>query len=295
MTSDRVRVEDAHDDSATLAAAAVEAARSVGDLLREGFRSTVPADTKADFHDLVTEHDRNAEMTIRTVLSTRVPGSRIVGEESGVAGDGAVTWYVDPIDGTNNFASGVPFFCVSIGATLAGRLVAGVVYDPVRDELFVAGDDGATLNGVPIEVRDTRSDAAAVLATDFPTHDTSRLAATGIADFDRLATMVRSFRTVRRLGSGALMLAYVAAGRLDVTLGTTAKPWDVAAGALLVEAAGGRYLSLHHAEDDNQHPWETRAYLAHGGDFDLDHSYLRTFVDDYTGTNGGSRCSSSPA
>lgn len=268
-------------DPGALADAATDAARGVGDLLRHGFHKGVSTGTKADFHDIVTRYDTSAEEQIRAMLAGRVPGSRIVGEEDGAAGSGPVTWYVDPIDGTNNFASGVPFFCVSIGAELAGRLVAGVVYDPVREELFVATADGATLNGAPIKVRDARPDREAVLGTDFPGHLPSTLAAGGIGDFDRFGGLVRSFRTVRRLGSGALMLAYVAAGRLDVTLGLTANPWDVAAGALLVEAAGGRYHSLRGNGAPEVPAWQTPAYLAYGSGFDLDASCLRGIADHY--------------
>jgi myo-inositol-1(or 4)-monophosphatase len=271
-------------DPATLARIAAEAALSVGDLLREGFRSGVSADTKTDFHDLVTVHDRAAEAKIRTRLDLLLPGSHIVGEEEGAIGDGPVTWYVDPIDGTNNFAGGVPFFCVSIGAELAGQLRAGVVYDPVRDELFAATPGNATLNGAPIAARRGRHDHEAVLGTDYPSHVPSAPDdddADGTGDFERFAGLVRSFRTVRRLGSTALMLAYVAAGRLDVTFGVAKKPWDLAAGALLVEAAGGRYLPLRRDGERSLSAWTTPAYLAHGVGYDVQRSALSSVVDRY--------------
>src|SRR5690242_4467789 len=119
-------------------------------MLREAFRDPGPVGTKRDFHDVVTEHDRRAEETIREFLLARLPESSIVGEELGAADEAEVTWYVDPIDGTNNFCSGVPFFCVSIGATWRGQLAAGVIYDPVRQELFQASAAGAWCNGEPL-------------------------------------------------------------------------------------------------------------------------------------------------
>ena len=123
---------------------AIAAALAVGPDLRAAFGRTHQVASKANFHDLVTESDAAAEATIRSHLLSGTPAAAIVGEEGGLIGDGLVRWYVDPIDGTNNFASGIPFFCVSIGATVADRLVAGVVYDPIRDELFAASGGIAT-------------------------------------------------------------------------------------------------------------------------------------------------------
>ncbi|MFD0502167.1 inositol monophosphatase family protein [Streptomyces chiangmaiensis] len=189
-----------------------------------------------------------------------------------------MTWYVDPIDGTSNFAGGVPFFCVSIGAALHDRLIAGVVYDPLREELFTAHLGGAAVNGVPMSSRGVPTDRTAVLATDFPTHRESGLAANGLPDAELFAEMVRSFRTVRRLGSGALTLAYVAAGRLDATVGLNAKPWDVAAGAMLVEAAGGVYRPVRRDAGSAPGPWAASSYVACVADFDLSGSCLAQLV-----------------
>ncbi|MEU8382408.1 inositol monophosphatase family protein, partial [Streptosporangium sp. NPDC048865] len=134
--------------AAELSAVAAEAARAVGDRLRGAFRSRPAVETKMDFHDPVTEHDRAAEEIIREVIGRRVPGSTIIGEEGGSEGSGEIRWYVDPIDGTANFAAGLPFFCVSVAAAVGDEVVAGVVYDPVRDDEFRADLGGAWCNGV---------------------------------------------------------------------------------------------------------------------------------------------------
>ncbi|HEX4811443.1 MAG TPA: inositol monophosphatase family protein [Nonomuraea sp.] len=250
-------------DETQLLETAGEAARSVGPRLRKAFRSRPPAQTKRDFHDPVTEHDRAAEEAIRAVIEARVPGSAIVGEEGGVTGSGDLTWYVDPIDGTANFAAGLPFFCVSIAAAVRGELVAGVVYDPVRDDEFAATTAGAWCNGAPLRSRGATSDREAMLLCAYPTP--RDLDVDGEAALRRYARFLKSFSAVRRPGSAALNLAHVAAGWSDATYGTGSNPWDVAAGALLVRQAGGVYVGDPLAEGD---------YLACVGGFDLAGSSL---------------------
>ena len=248
------------------------AALEVGGLLRSRFGARA-AQAKADSHDLVTEVDRLAEDAIRELLLREFPGSSVWGEEAGlVGGEAELTWLVDPIDGTNNFAAGVPFFCVSIAALAGDRLLAGVIYDPLRRELFAADLTGATRDGTLLESGGAGCDADAVLVTDFPGHRRSALAGGGRPDLERFGELVESFQTVRRLGSGALALAYVAAGRVDVTFGTGAHPWDVAAGALLVRQAGGCYRAFpgEHAGA----PWRARTYAAHVAPFDFEGSSL---------------------
>src|SRR5581483_5287207 len=154
------------------------------------------------------------------------PDSTLVGEEGGAQGTGAVHWYVDPIDGTNNFVSGIPFFCVSIGAALGDQMLAGVIYDPVRDELMAASTGGAFLNGTPMRSSGGSVDAESTLLTSFP-QSGGRAEAADVIAFGEL---VRSFRCVRRLGSTALNLAYVACGRADATFEADTNSWDVAAG-----------------------------------------------------------------
>ena len=243
----------------------------VGASVRDAFLRDVVAEPKTGHHDLVTDEDRRAEAEIRARLVRDFPHSTVVGEEAGgVVGGADVVWYVDPIDGTNNFAAGIPFFCLSIGAVLGDRVLAGVVYDPVRGELFAADLDGAWCNGERLAATRACEDATAVLATEFPGP------LDGEADALRFGGLVRSFRTVRRLGSGALTLAYVAAGRVDVTFGTRAHAWDVTAGLLLVRAAGGAFVGL--PEQAAVRPWEAPTYLAHAQGFDLRRSCLATLA-----------------
>ncbi|TDB90505.1 inositol monophosphatase [Actinomadura sp. KC216] len=260
--------------SRELAAIAELAARTAGGPLRAAFRSRPEVDVKRDFHDPVTEHDRASEETIREVLAEHTPGSVVVGEEGGARGDSAgpggpaagIRWYVDPIDGTANFAVGLPFWCVSIAAVAEGELVAGAVYDPMRDDMFTATLDGATCNGEPLRSRGATRDAIAVAATSFPSpHDLS------IGDRDetlrRFGLMVDAFATVRRPGSAALTLAHIAAGWTDIAYDSSINAWDIAAAMLLVRQAGGTYLPLGGRPGDPD--WDAPGYLACVGGFDL--------------------------
>lgn len=226
---------------------ATSAAAAVGPYLRERFAAGVSAEHKADRHDLVTASDREAEDMIAEHILRRHPDSRVLGEERGWRGNGTVRWYVDPIDGTNNFAHRIPFFCVAIGAELDGEVVAGAIYDPIRDELFSASARGAFLNGTPIASSGHASDAGALLLTDFP----RPASVPSPSEYELFARLVTSFAVVRRLGSGALGLAYVACGRADASYQTHASPWDLAAGVLLVSRAGGQCVPV---VDGNHEP-----------------------------------------
>lgn len=247
------------------------AAFSVGNLLTDAFYSGVSATEKAGFYDLVTEFDRRSEQIITDTILRLHPDSAIVGEESGASGSGAVRWYVDPIDGTTNFATGFPFFCVSIGAEMAGQMVAGVVFDPLRGEMFSATLTGAFLNDAPIQVCHHATESHAVLLTDFPVPGVD----TDPAGHRLFGELSQRFRSVRRIGAAALELAYVACGRADVTLASIVSPWDVAAGYLLVTQAGGRYVPL-----GNRHPspWLCTGHISHSPTFDLEQSVLHRFL-----------------
>lgn len=229
------------------------AARIAGEYLRGAFRGTMTVDYKRDRHDLVTEHDRAAEDLIVAHLLNESPHWRIVGEEAGIRGGvSSVTWYVDPIDGTSNFAQGLAFFCVAIGVEVDGELLAGVVYDPVADRMFSADDAGAYLDGRVLVTPAAQPPGAATMITGYPTAaDLVIERIDALADFGELVT---SFSTVRRTGSGALTLAHVAAGWTDAAFGGSVNPWDVAGAALVVRRAGGSYRPLWFGVEANGRP-----------------------------------------
>jgi myo-inositol-1(or 4)-monophosphatase len=220
-------------------------AREAGARLREYFLQGVKTEYKGDV-DLVTVADRTVEKLILGRLSEVFPEHGIYGEEGTRERlDREYRWYVDPLDGTTNFAHGFPQFCVSMGLEhrpqgtkpdADGTLVAGVIYDPMRDELFMAERGrGTEINGKPVKVSRTADLAEALLATGFPSR--KRHASPNIHFYHEFT--LRS-HGVRRAGSAALDLAYVACGRLDGFWEFNLNPWDTAAGILLVEEAGGR-------------------------------------------------------
>lgn len=221
-----------------------EAALAAGAVARQAFASvtpeSLPVEQKRGFFDIVTAADKEAEAVAKRVILSRIPASRILGEEDGWSGAGDTTWIIDPIDGTSNFASGLPIFSVSIGAYHAGEPVCGVVYDPVRDELFMAQDGVLTLNGAPLRpVTRGTVDREVELLTNAP-YEGDPIDGEALRYFGQL---VGSFRAVRRLGSCALHLAYVAAGRAAICHETKFKAWDIAAGMQLVRAAGGQIFA----------------------------------------------------
>lgn len=247
--------------SGALRASALAAAEAVAPALAAAFRSPTAADddgaaeTKTNHHDLVTAHDRRTEAELVAALTQAVPGSRVLGEELGrqggsEAGDGAVAdhpveWIVDPIDGTSNFTHGFALFSVSVAATVHGEVVAGVVLDPVNGLAFSADDAGAYLNGAPLADVARRVPAggerALNLVTSYPAGEA--LALEGDEALRRFGRLVTTYATVRRTVSGALELAYAAAGWADVALLVDTKPWDVAAGQFILRRAGGAYLT----------------------------------------------------
>lgn len=228
---------------------ASEIAREAGARLREFFAEGVATEYKGDV-DLVTVADRTVEKLIRMRLGEAFPDHGIYGEEGTRERlEGEFRWYVDPLDGTTNFAHTFPQFCVSMGLEQRGAglmenedgaLVAGVIYDPMRDELFEAErGNGATLNGKAIAVSKTAVLAESLVATGFPSR--KRHQNPNIHFYHEIT--LRS-HGVRRAGSAALDLAYVAAGRLEGFWEFNLNPWDTAAGILLVEEAGGRVTNF---------------------------------------------------
>jgi len=219
---------------------AIETAREAGRVLAERFgRASLEVQHKGDI-DLVTESDLAAERLIVERIRSYYPRHAILAEESGTSqhegsGQSAYKWIVDPLDGTTNYAHGYPCFCVSIALEEAGELALGVIYDPTRDELFAAErGGGATLNGRHIRVSETDDLNEALLCTGYP-YDVR-----GRDNFARHFTnFIMHSQGVRRDGSAALDLAYVACGRFDGFWEEGLRPWDVAAGVVLIEEAGG--------------------------------------------------------
>jgi myo-inositol-1(or 4)-monophosphatase len=238
---------------------ATEAVQLVAADLRAAFRTRVDIGYKRDRHDPVTEYDRRAEEAIAELLTTKVPGSTVVGEEDGArSGSGDVTWYVDPIDGTANFAHGLAFFCTSVGAVVDGEVAAGAILDPVAGELFTADLTGAWRNGDPLRSVGVVNEADALLITSYP--NARALQSGPGAALARFGTLVTDYGTVRRPGSAALSLCHVAAGWADAALGTSVSAWDVCAGQLVVRQAGGIYQAF------GGQGWDQPGYVAHTSD-----------------------------
>ena len=215
-------------------------ALEAGALLLPYFHQGLKIEYKGDA-DLVTAADRAAEVLIRERITQKFPSHDVLGEEQGLNDQGSdYRWYVDPLDGTTNFAHGYPVFCVSMALEHRvqgqGRRIAGVVYDPTRDELFTAERGrGAHLNGVPIHVSKAAHLKECLVATGFPSH--KRHKNPNIHFYHQITLRTHG---VRRAGSAALDLCNVASGRFDGFWEFNLNPWDTAAGALIVEEAGGR-------------------------------------------------------
>jgi len=219
---------------------AIEIAREAGALLANYFERRVRFELKGEF-DLVTEADRASERLVVDRLRSHFPSHAIVAEEGGGhESPSEYRWYVDPLDGTTNFAHGFPMFNVTLGLERAGEGVAGVVYDPLRQEMFAAERGaGAYLNGKRARVSTARNLGESLSSTGFPSRKRSH--DVNVHFFYQVAMASHG---VRRTGSAALDLAYVASGRLDLFWEFGLKPWDMAAGALLVREAGGRVSDM---------------------------------------------------
>jgi myo-inositol-1(or 4)-monophosphatase len=226
---------------------AVEAARIAGRFQQYRFESVLDVTLKGD-KNLVTEVDQESERLIVRHLLGSFPDHSIVAEEGEYhRGEAAFRWIIDPLDGTTNYAHGFPWFCVSIGLESAGELVAGVIYNPMHDELFTATrGGGAFLNGHRLRVSPRFPLQDTLLGTGFPYDCASDPA----NNFDNFIAFQKAARGIRRAGAAALDLAYVAAGRLDGFWELKLKPWDVAAGVLLVREAGGTVTAFDGTDYD---------------------------------------------
>jgi myo-inositol-1(or 4)-monophosphatase len=195
----------------------------------------VPVARKAR-HDYVSEVDRACEEEIVREISRYYPDHAFLAEEGGASGDSGIVWIIDPLDGTSNYLHGIPHFAVSIAQQVNGRTEHAVVYDPMRDETFTASrGSGAYLNDRRIRVSNRNSLENAILATSFPFRNQQHMP----AFLKILMRLWKDIEDIRRAGTASLDLAYVACGRVDGFFEIGLKPWDVAAGALLVREAGG--------------------------------------------------------
>lgn len=235
---------------------AINAAHIAGDLMRQEFHkvASIPVTQKAR-HDYVTEIDRSSEEQIVREIKRYHPDHSILGEEGGADGDSEFQWIIDPLDGTSNYLHGIPHFGISIALQVKGRTEHAVVYDPMRDEMFSASrGGGAHLNNTRIRVSKRNSLDTAILATAFPFRQRGQMATyTGI-----FSDVFKKIEDIRRNGAAALDLAWVGAGRMDAYFEIGLKPWDVAAGALIVREAGGVVTDF----DGNDNVEESSSILA---------------------------------
>ncbi|MGB5292917.1 MAG: inositol monophosphatase family protein [Lysobacterales bacterium] len=235
---------------------AINAAHIAGDLMRQEFPkvASIPVTQKAR-HDYVTEIDKSSEAQIVREIKRYHPDHAFLGEEGGSEGQSEYVWIIDPLDGTSNYLHGIPHFGISIALQIKGRTEHAVVYDPMRDEMFSASrGSGAHLNNTRIRVSARNSLDSAIVATAFPFRQRGMMSVyTGI-----FSDVFRKIEDIRRNGAAALDLAWVAAGRMDAYFEIGLKPWDVAAGALLVREAGGVVTDF----DGNDSVEESHSILA---------------------------------
>ena len=217
---------------------ALEATATAGEIIRGGWDSDRQITFKGRA-DIVTDIDVAAEKAVLEILTSAFPQFGILAEESQpVAGASPYRWVVDPLDGTRNYAQSIPHFCTIVALAEGDEIVAGVVYDPVREETFTAAKgQGAFLNGAPITVSETTEIARSLLSFDLGYVDEKA----GLA-IDMLRSLWPGMYSVRMMGSAGLGLAYAASGRVDLFFHHSLSPWDVAAGLVLAEEAGGRVV-----------------------------------------------------
>ncbi|MFL5807121.1 MAG: inositol monophosphatase family protein [Roseiflexaceae bacterium] len=237
----------------------IDLARRAGILLLSMLEGQRAVELKSPF-ELVTDADHASEELIVSAILQQFPDHAIIAEEGGGSGrESAYTWLIDPLDGTNNYAHGFPVFCVSLALLKDGALLLGVIYDPCRDELFSAErGQGARCNGRRIRVSETPTLAAALISTGFPYNYYAIDQDNNAREFNAL--LGRS-QGIRRAGSAALDLAYVAMGRFDAHWELQLQPWDSAAGALLLSEAGGR---LSDWRGGAWNPWNDRLVASNG-------------------------------
>jgi myo-inositol-1(or 4)-monophosphatase len=223
-------------------------AHRAGEMLSDRITRHNPVYYKGDI-DLVTEADKMSEELILDEIHRQYPDHGILSEESALENSqAALRWIIDPLDGTTNFAHGFPFFCVSIALENQGVTELGVIYDPTRNDMFTAAQGGgATLNGKPLHISSVKNLSRSLLATGFP-YD---IRVSSENNLNYFCMMAKKAQAIRRAGAAALDLAYLAAGRFDGFWELKLKPWDTAAGCLLVKEAGGTI------SDMSGNPWRS--------------------------------------
>lgn len=265
---------------------AIRAAVEAGDIAREGFRSLdLEVAHKTDRHDLVTRYDRACEDHIRAVILGAYADSSIVGEEASAHhGAGPLTWFVDPIDGTANFARGIALWAVSIGVAREGEMIAGVIYDPVSGQLFWADERGAFLRDRfgsaedrPMRSRGYSAPGDATIALNFPLpRDLAHRPELALRQF---AEITLEFGQVRGVHSTCIALAWVAAGWIDATISFETNPWDIAAGCFIIRQAGGKFFGYEHGHvvsDSASHLAPHYFASAPESGFEMLHEVMRT-------------------
>ena len=250
---------------------AKQAALKAGELLLKGFGSSFEILEKEGRHNLVTTFDKAAQQSIIGTIFAEFPDHAFLAEEGGIYKEKGsdYLWIIDPLDGTVNFAHNIPIFSVSIACTFKKEVVCGVVYQPMTEELFVAEKgEGATLNGRPLKVTQTPRLDSSILVTGFPynVHENP------LNCIDTFSRIVKRGIPVRRLGSAAIDLSFVAAGRFDGFWEVSLEPWDIAAGKLILEEAGG---TVTHYDGSPHTLFEKGTVLATNG---LIHSALQKEV-----------------
>ncbi len=256
---------------AMLKSTLIKATEAGAQVLKTFFNGKFSISSKSNINDLVTEADIASEKAILEIIKDQYPDHFILSEEAGeIKMDSEYKWFIDPIDGTVNFANGIPLCCVSIGLEKNGEMILGAVYNPIMNEFFFAENgQGATLNQEKIGVSDKAQVATACLVTGFP-YSYLDIANGPIQVFERL---IRQAIPVRRLGSAAIDLCWVAAGRFDGFYEHKLQPWDSAAGSLILTEAGGRISDF----DGNAYSPYKHQVLATNG---FIHDELATWIND---------------
>lgn len=238
---------------------AIDLARQAGALLREGYDQVTEVNYKGEI-DLITEFDLRSEQLVVKGIQQAFPNDAILAEEKGLVGEGEHCWFIDPLDGTTNFAHGIPIFVISLAFAKGSQPLLGVIYDPMRDELFHATiDGGAWLNGRRLHVSTATTLNESLLSTGFP-YD---MRTNPDNNLDHFARLILQSRGVRRFGAAALDLAYVASGRSDGYWEMRLWPWDWGAGLLMVNEAGGLVTRIDGGEEVFAEPTSILATNGH--------------------------------